>query len=183
MPKGGRRPQRVLKPKGLSIEERPNIVDQRKRIGDWEGDSIEGANHGPGVNTVVERKAGLIFITKLKDKTSEATAEAMAARFRDVPAKFKKTVTLDNGPENSNWISIESQTNLKCFYAHPYSSWERPCNENANGLIRDYFPKKTDFTKIPNEEIAKVEYALNTRPRKRLGFRTPLEVWSVAIRG
>ncbi len=106
----------------------------------------------------------------------------MIERFKTVPEKLKRTVTLDNGFENGDWKGIESQTGLRCYYAHPYHSWERGTNENTNGLIRDYFPKKTDFDLITDEEIQYVEYLLNTRPRKRLGWITPLEAWSVALR-
>jgi transposase, IS30 family len=178
-----RKSQRIFKLKGISIEERPSIVNKRKRIGDWEGDSVESKDRKPGINTLVERKTGLVMITKLKDKSSISTALAMKERFDNVPDIFKHTVTLDNGPENRDWINIERLTSLKCFYAHPYCSGERGTNENTNGLIRDYFPKKTDFDTISKEEILRVEYCLNTRPRKRLGFKTPLEVWSVALQG
>ena len=181
VPKGLRRCQRVLKPKGISIEERPTIVDERKRVGDWEGDSVESKDHKPGLNTVVERKVGLLFMTKLKDKTSAATVEAMEKRFVDVPERFKLTVTLDNGPENSDHTSIKQKTGLECFSAHPYSSHERGTNENTNGLIRDYFPKKTDFSMISDEMIRFVENEINSRPRKRLKWKTPLEAWSVAL--
>jgi IS30 family transposase len=179
--KGSRRCQRIFKPKGISIEERPKIVDTRKRIGDWEGDTVESRDHNPGVNTLLERKSGLYFITKLKSKTSASTREAVRTRFAEIPSKFKRTLTLDNGSENSNWETLEKEANTRCFFAHPYSSWERGANENANGLLRDYFPKKTDFSMIPTSEILKVEHSLNSRPRKRLGWKTPLEVWSVAL--
>jgi IS30 family transposase len=137
----------------------------------------------PGVNTLVERKVGLVFISRLKDKTSRATTNAMIERFKYIPKKLKRTVTLDNGFENGDWKGIESQTGLKCYYAHPYHSWERGTNENTNGLIRDYFPKRTDFDLITDEEIQWVEYQLNSRPRKRLNWLTPLEAWSVALQG
>jgi len=182
-PKGLRKVQRVLKPQGKSIDLRPKIVLTRKRIGDWEGDTVESKDHKPGVNTLVERKIGLVMITKLKDKSSKATIDVMKERFKKIPERFKHTVTLDNGPENTDWQGVEKACDIDCYNAHPYSSFERPTNENTNGLIRDYFPKKTDFTTISDEEISYVEYELNSRPRKRLGWRTPLEVWSVALQG
>jgi len=181
--KGARRCQRIFKPKGISIDLRPKVVEQRLRVGDWEGDSVESIDHKPGINTLVERKTGLVFITKLKSKASEATVSAMNERLKNVPSKLKHTVTLDNGPENSDWQAIEKGTGILCFYAHAYHSWERGSNENTNGLIRDYFPKKTDFDTITNEEIAFVESELNNRPRKRLGWKTPLEAWGVALEG
>ena len=181
--KGMRRSQRIFKTKGISIDERPKIVDTRKRIGDWEGDTVESCNHLPGVNTLLERKTGLYLITHLDSKSSSSTREAIRTRFEYIPDGFKKTLTLDNGTENSDWKLLQTENNIKCFYAHPYHSWERGSNENANGLLRDYFPKKTDFSMISRELLATVEYELNTRPRKRLGWKTPLEVWGVALRG
>ena len=183
LPHGARKCQRILKTNGISIDERPDIVNKRKRVGDWEGDTVESCDHKPGINTLVERKVGLVFISKLRNKTGNATSEVMAKRLKYIPQKLKQTVTLDNGPENRDWQNIEKLTEVKCYYAHPYCSGERGTNENTNGLIRDYFPKKTDFGMISNEEIRYVEYQLNTRPRKRLGWITPLEAWSVALRG
>ncbi len=181
IPKGARRCQRVFKPRGTSIELRPKVVDHRKRFGDWEGDTVESCDHKPGINTTLERKCGLVQITKLAGKTSADTVAVLTERFANVPQPLRRTLTLDNGPENSDWPTMESVLGLDCFFAHPYHSWERGANENVNGLIRDYFPKKTDFTLIPDADIAAVEYALNTRPRKRLKWKTPLEVWSGAL--
>lgn len=183
VPHGARRCQRIFKPRGTSIELRPKIVEQKKRIGDWEGDTVESCDHKSGINTTLERKSGLVQIAKLAGKTSADTVAALNCRFRELPAKAKRTLTLDNGPENSDWPTMEKALGLDCFFAHPYRSCERGANENVNGLIRDYFPKKTDFTLVSDAEIAQVEYDLNTRPRKRLKYETPLEVWSVALRG
>lgn len=180
--KGARRYQRVLVPQGTSIDDRPLIVERRVRIGDWESDTVESVNHKPGVNTLLERKTGLYLITKVSDKTSAATITAIRERMKYIPQQRKKTMTFDNGPENSNWRAFEHTTGIKSYYAHPYHSWERGSNENTNGLLRDYFPKGTDFTMITEEEIQEVEHSLNTRPRKRLGGKTPLEVWGVALR-
>jgi transposase, IS30 family len=181
-PKGMRRCRRVLKPYGRSIETRPNIVERRTRVGDFESDTVESVDHRPGINTLVERRTGLVFITKLADKTSMATRRAIKGRLADVPVSAKHTVTFDNGPENREWQTLEADAGITSYFAHPYHSWERGTNENTNGLIRWYFPKGTDFTTVSEAEIAAVEYALNTRPRKRLGWKTPLEVWSVALR-
>lgn len=181
--KGMRRCQRVLKSLGASIDLRPTEVDARTRIGDWESDTVESRDHKPGINTLVERKTGLVFITKLKNKTSFSTARAVVDRFEVLPKNLKQTITFDNGFENQSWKEIEVNTGAKCFFAHPYHSWERGTNENTNGLIREYFPKKTDFTQISDEEISKVEYDLNTRPRKRLNWSTPLEAVGGALTG
>lgn len=183
VPHGARRCQRVLRPWGASIEVRPAVVAQKKRIGDWEGDTVESVNHKPGINTALERKTGLVLITKLAGKRSADTVSVLAERFAGIPPSCKHTMTLDRGSENSDWQSVEATTGVRCFFARAYHAWERGANENVNGLIRDYFPKKTDFTLVPDTAISAVEYALNTRPRKRLGWRTPLEVWSGALRG
>ena len=183
VPHGSRRCQRVLQPRGPSIDDRPAIVGRRSHIGDWESDTVESVDHVPGINTLVERKTGLVFITKLRSKKGISTRTAIARRLADVPVCARKTITFDNGPENRDWRPIEKATGARCFFAHPYHSWERGTNENTNGLIRDYFPKKTDFSTITDEEIAFVERELNERPRKRLGWRSPLEVWSVALGG
>jgi len=181
--KGSRRCQRIFKPRGTSIEERPPIVATRSRIGDWEGDTVESRDHKPGINTLVERKTGLLLMSKLAARTSQATTNVVMSRFNKLPKKAKQTLTLDNGSENQGYKTIEKNTGMKCYYANPYHSWERGTNENTNGLIRDYFPKKTDFTTIPDEEIGFVEHELNTRPRKRLNYLTPLEAMSVALGG
>ena len=181
--KGLRRSQRVLKPHGPSIEDRPRIVESKKRVGDWEGDMVVSKDNRPGVNTLLERKTGMYFITRVRNKTSAATNTAISKRMAEIPQYFKHTITLDNGPENSAWIELETMTGLKTFFAHPYCSGERGANENTNGLLRDYFPKKTDFSMISDEALATVEQKLNSRPRKRLGWMTPLEAWSVALTG
>lgn len=176
---GLRKTTKLERISGKSIDIRPHIVETRRRLGDWEGDTVESCDHKPGINTIVDRKSGYVLITRVKDKTSVSTVEAMK-RLTSFPCH---TVTLDNGSENTNWSDMEYYTGAKIYYAHPYHSWERGTNENTNGLIREYFPKGTDFTQIPDEEIAKVEYILNTRPRKRLNWSTPLQVMSVALRG
>ena len=176
--KGSRRCQRVLKVPGISIDMRPVVVVRKSRVGDWESDSVESCDHKPGINTFLERKSGIVFITKLKDKTADATLSAIESRTRYLPRELKQTATFDNGSENQRWQELETQTGFKCFFAHPYHFWERGSNENTNGLIRDFFPKKTDFTTITPEELQVVENNLNNRPRKRLNWLTPAEVFA-----
>lgn len=178
VPKGARRCQRIFRPKGTSINERPDIINKRERIGDWEGDTVESRDHKPGINTLVERAVGLVFITKLAGKDSKSTVNAVENRMSGLPKKARQSLTMDNGPENSDWPELEKRTGMKCYYANAYHSWERGSNENANGLIRDYYPKKIDFTEVPEEELKQVEYSLNTRPRKRLRWFTPLEAFA-----
>lgn len=178
--KGFRATKRVRMLPGKLIDTRPTIVETRKRIGDWKTDTVESKDHKPGINTLVERKTGLVLITKLNSKTSSSTSNAVFKRLEKLPAH---TVTADNGPENQDWQTVESETGAQWYFANPYHSWERGTNENTNGLIREYFPKKTDFTMISEEEISMIEYKLNTRPRKRLNYLTPLEAFNVALAG
>ncbi len=177
---GGRKGRRVLRPRGPSIETRPLVVAHRSRIGDWEGDSIESRNHGPGLNSLVDRKSGLLLLSKLSARTATATTDVVARRLRGLTTH---TLTLDNGKENQYWQELQSKTGARVYFAHPYCSGERGTNENTNGLVRRFFPKGTDFAQVSDEAVAAVEYALNTRPRKRLGYRTPLEVWGGAFQG
>lgn len=185
VPKGTRRCQRIFKPKGPSIEERPKEVERRKILGHWEGDSVVSRKSTVALNTLVERKTGLVFITRLENGTAEQTTNAVVSRLKEIPISFRKTLTVDNGHENFGYANITHALDTKCFFAHPYSSWERGTNENTNGLIRWYFPKRTDFATISEEAIQAVETALNNRPRKRLGWKTPLEAFneSVALTG
>lgn len=180
--KGMRNTKKLSRFDGTSIEQRPAVVDKRIRIGDWETDTVESVRGKAGVNTLLERRSGLYFVTKLNTPASSDTTEAIISRLTNLPVH---TITLDNGSENAQWKKLEYQLSTKTYYCHPYCSGERGSNENTNGLLRDYFPKKTDFTTIKQEELSYVEYLLNTRPRKRLGYRTPLEVFneSVALEG
>ena len=183
--KGMRKGQRIFKPKGISIDDRPKSVEERKVVGHWEGDSIVSRKSPYALNTIVERKTGLVFITRLKDHTAKETSVSVIERLGSLPLKFRMTLTLDNGTENSDYETITNTLGTVCYYAHPYHSWERGTNENTNGLIRWYLPKGTDFATITDEEIVAVETALNNRPRKRLGWKTPLEAFneSVAVTG
>jgi IS30 family transposase len=180
--KGMRRCHRILKHKGISIEERPREVEQRKTLGHWEGDSMVSMKSTVGLNTLVERKTGFVLISKIRNKTMHETSHVVIHRLRNMPCK---TLTLDNGTENFGYEKIQEALHISCYFAHPYCSGERGTNENTNGLIRHYFPKGTDFALIQEEDIQAVEWALNNRPRKRLGWKTPLEAFneSVAVRG
>jgi transposase, IS30 family len=176
--KGMRKGQRILRPDGPSIETRPQDVEERKHIGDWETDTVESVRKKPGINTLVDRKSGLVLISRLKDRTSKATTDVITERLNRLPKSARKTITLDNGSENKYWSEIKEATGMDPYYAHPYSSWERGSNENTNGLIRWYLPKGTDFDTITDDQLRAIEYALNTRPRKRHNWRTPLQVFN-----
>ena len=167
------------------IDDRPAEVDARIAIGHWEGDSMVSRQSLVGLNTLVERVTGLVFISKILNTTAEITTRAVTARLKHLPHQLRKTLTVDNGHENAGHQNIAREIKTKVFFAHPYHSWERGTNENTNGLIRWYLPKRTDFATISDERIREIEYRLNTRPRKRLGWRTPLEVFNqrVALKG
>ena len=183
--KGMRSVQRIFRPKGPSIDDRPKEIETRRTIGHWEGDSVISKKSKVGLNTLVERKTGLVFITKIANRTARSTKDAVIQRLSALPKHVRKTLTSDNGVENFLYDEVEKQLDILWFFAHPYHSWERGTNENTNGLIRWYFPKGTDFATISNEDIKAVGISLNNRPRKRLGWRTPLEVFneSVALQG
>lgn len=165
----------------VSIEDRPAIVDRRKQFGHWETDSMVSRQSSVALNSTVERVSGLLFISKIANMTGKNTSDAVINRLNGLPKRLKRTITSDNGFEFSNHKTIRDELGVKYFFCHPYSSHERGTNENTNGLVRDFFPKKTDFATIDDREIEKVEYLINTRPRKRLNWRTPLEVLSVAL--
>lgn len=179
--KGMRKPRRIFRPHGPSIDLRPKEVERRKSVGHWETDSMVSRKSTVALNTIVERKTGLVFITKIENGTAAATKEAVTKRLSVLPQNLLETITSDNGTENSMFDSVMTELGILWFFAHPYHSWERGTNENTNGLIRWYFPKGTDFATISNETIQTVEDALNNRPRKRLGWKTPLEVFNESV--
>lgn len=176
--KGMRKYQRLLKHNGFSIEERPKEVLKRKTVGHWEGDSMVSRKSKVGLNTLVERKTGLVLISKIQNGSAEETSQTVINRLKFLTPK---TLTTDNGKENFAYEKIQKELSISCYFAHPYCSGERGTNENTNGLIRWYLPKGTDFATISNEIIQTVEIALNNRPRKRLGWKTPLEAFNESV--
>ena len=178
MKKGLRKIQKLERLNSLpSIENRPKEVRGRKVLGHWEDDCIVSRESKDRLKTINERVSGVVFIGKMKDGTKEESSKVVIHRLKPIPSQYVKTLTRDRGSENMGYREIEETLSMSCFFAHPYCSYERGSNENTNGLIRRYFPKGTDFSKISYEEIQKVEYLLNTRPRKRLGGLTPYEVF------
>jgi len=159
----------------VGIEERPEVVDQRVRVGDWEADTVIGK--GPEVLvTAVERRSRLTRMTRAARRGAEEVETAMVALLARLADRVH-TITADNGSEFARHASIASCLKTCFFFAHPYASWERGLNENTNGLIRQYFPKKFDFRNATDEEIQAAEDKLNNRPRKALGFKSPNEVF------
>ena len=167
----------------ISISERPKEVEKRIVPGHWEGDLIVGKNHQSAMGTLVERTTRLTLLVPLKAKDAFAVRTAFARSFTQIPKKFKKTLTYDRGMEMAEHKLFTKETKISVYFADPYSPWQRGTNENTNGLIRQYFPKGTDFNEVTIEAIKKAEDRLNTRPRKALGFHTPLEKFYELITG
>jgi IS30 family transposase len=160
-----------------SIELRPQVVNARNRIGDWEGDTVEGKGHQGRLLTLVDRKSRFTSALKVKSKHSKEVIGAVRRALQAVPSDARRTLTLDNGTEFTYFQDIETRLGTRVYFAHPYSSWERGTNENTNGLLRQYFPKDTDFNKISSQQLASAVIQLNNRPRKCLNWRTPREVF------
>lgn len=177
----GRKVRKTKIPNRVPIDVRPKSVESRRYYGHWEGDSLISRKSLAALNSLTERKSRLLLLTKLKRKGAEDTKNAVIERLYALPAQMRRTLTLDNGTENAQHEEITAEIGTKCYFAHPYASWERGTNEHINGLIRWYLPKGTDFSKISNEQIAQIESLINNRPRKCLGFKTPLEVASSCV--
>lgn len=172
----GKMDRRGTIPNRLCIEDRPTIVETRSRIGDWEADTVIGKSHRQAIVSIVERKSGFTLIRKVERKTALAVSQAMIGLLKPHRKKVH-TITSDNGREFAGHEEIASKLKAEFYFAHPYSSWERGTNENTNGLIRQYFPKNRDFTTITQQEIDTAMNRLNDRPRKRLGYQTPNQVF------
>lgn len=182
MSKTGRKRYRSRPARGVlfgkrHISERPKVVDRRSRIGDWEGDTVIGKHSKHCLLTLTERRSGLAIICKLKARTAAEVIRALREVIRQAPHRFK-TITFDNGTEFHSYRELELEFGLKCYFATPYHSWERGSNENLNGLIRQYLPKGKCFRRISQTQCDVIAHALNTRPRKRHCFKTPLSIYN-----
>lgn len=164
------------------IDERPAVVELRTEIGHWEGDTIKGQEKTQGVTTHVERASGYGIADKLDHVTAENVKQKTAQSFTRIPKDKKKTETFDNGMEFSEYELMERETGMTIYFAYPYHSWERGSNENFNGLLRQYFPKRTLFATITQKDVNRAMRELNHRPRKRLNYLTPYEVFVKGIR-
>lgn len=162
----------------VSIDKRPKSVEKRERIGDWEIDLIIGQNHQGALVTIVDRLSLKTLIAKVERKQSDLVAQSTIKLLLPYKKDTVHTITADNGKEFSGHELISKKLEAAFYFAHPYSSWERGTNENTNGLIRQYFPKKSSFENITEEDIKLVMDRLNNRPRKCLGYRTPNQVFN-----
>ncbi|MEZ5534095.1 MAG: IS30 family transposase [Thiolinea sp.] len=175
--KGGKRQRQAgagLIPERVDIKERPVIVESRQRLGDWEGDTVHGQS--AHLVTLVERKSRFTLAKRVFSKTKQEVADAMIALLATVTAKV--TLTLDNGGEFADHVRVGKAAKIAIFFARPYASWQRGTNENANGRIRRFWPKKFDMATLTEAEIEKKIWRLNMTPRKILGGKTPFEVFT-----
>ena len=160
----------------VGIEERPKIVERKIRIGDWEGDTVVGKNHQGALVTLVDRKSKLTLIGKVDRYTAEAVEKTIVSLMELLPRR-NYTLTVDNGKEFASHESVAETLRIKVYFADPYSAWQRGLNENTNGLIRQYVPKRSDVRTLTDEQVRHIMNRLNNRPRKSLGYLTPNEVF------
>ena len=164
----------------VDIDQRPQIVHDRRRVGDWEIDSIVGKGHHGAIISMVERNTRYTKLVKVMDRKAARVAVALARSLRKLNSKVL-TITSDNGKEFAYHQHVSNALNADFFFAKPYSAWQRGTNENTNGLVRYYLPKGTDFSTLKHKDVQVIEDLLNNRPRKCLGFKTPKEVMDFAL--
>ncbi len=174
--RGNKLAGRGLIPNRRGIEERPKIVDEKERVGDFEVDTIVGAQHKGSILSIVDRKTKFTFLVLLPRGTADNVTQAMVSALLPIQ-DYTHTITADNGKEFAQHQIITEQLQANVYFARPYHSWERGLNENTNGLVRQYLPKHTNFATITNQEVSTVQHLLNTRPRKSLNVMTPAEAF------
>jgi len=164
-------------PGRVGIESRPAIADAKSQIGHWESDTVIGGNHAGALVTHVDKASKFLLAGLLKDKSAQQVNRLTLRLFASVPTDYRQTMTFDNGKEFTKHAELSANLGVNCFFARPYHSWERGLNEHTNGLLRQFFPKGTNFKIIKQEELEKAVDLINHRPRKSLGFLTPFEVF------
>ena len=173
----GRKVHRSRIPQRVSIRQRPKVVNQREEFGHWEGDSVEGRRlDKDGIHTEVERVTNYYSAVKVNRINSFESLKAQQKIFGKLPPEARRSTTLDNGKENHLHYRLK-ELGMKTYFADPYSSWQRGCNEHHNGLLRRYLPKGTSFKKLTQQELDEIVWEINNRPRKRLGYNTPQEAF------
>ena len=165
---------RGLIPDRVDISERDKVVDSKLRLGDWEGDTLIGADHKGAIVSLVERKSKIALFRLVSNKSKEAVTTAIDSMLKPYKNKVL-TITFDNGGEFAGHKIISKALGAKCYFARPYCSWERGLNEHTNGLLRQFVPKKTMFDTLLHEDIEKYQNLINNRPRKVLDFNTPID--------
>lgn len=182
IPKANKKNNRI--PNRIFIDQRPDEINDRSEFGHWESDTVVSKQSKVALAVSLERISKLVKIKKIRQNKAEIFSKAIIRRMKGLPSCARRSITYDNGPENAKHEFINDQLNTDSYFCNPYHSWEKGSVENVIGLIRRFFPKKTDFAKITHKRIKEVESLLNSRPRKCLNFKTPLEVFlsqSVAL--
>lgn len=182
IPKSNKKNNRI--PHRISIDQRPEAINNRSQFGHWESDAVVSKQSKAALSVSIERISRLVKIKKIKQNKADMFSRAIIRRMKGLPACARRSITYDNGSENTQHEFINDQLNTDSYFCNPYHSWEKGAVENVNGLIRRFFPKKTDFAKITHKQIKEVEFLINNRPRKCLGFKTPNQVFleqSVAL--
>ena len=159
------------------IDDRPKIVERRSRLGDWEGDTVQGSDKRVRIVTFVDRRSGYLVAYLLPKMRAELLTTLALRYFHHIPRAKRKSFTLDNGPEFADWKRLEKKSGATVYFAYPHRPWERGSNENTNGLLRQYFPRSFNFNLITPLELAYVVKKLNNRPRKRLNFKSPRQIF------
>ena len=167
-------------PNRRPICERPAHIEQRKQVGHWEGDTVIGGAHKLAIVTLVERKSGFALLVKVSHKSAHLVGRAIEDKFKCLGSRVK-TLTVDNGKEFADHQAIDRALGIQTYFADPYCSWQRGSNENFNGLLRQYIPKKRRLETVTDEELTMIQNRINHRPRKRLGFKTPYEVFHASL--
>ncbi len=175
-----RKPQKTKIPERISIHERPEEVNRRERFGDWETDTLQFGRQKGGVSVQYERKAMLGRLTKLSCRSAQATKEALRRTAESVSPVFFRTLTFDNGTEGTCHTSVRDEYGVETYFCDPYASWQKGGVENLNGLLREYLPKSTDLSTLTEEQLYVIQEKLNNRPRKKLNYLTPNEIYTQA---
>jgi len=160
-----------------SIHERPAEAETRKTVGHWESDTVLGKRKTGAIGTHVERKTGFLITFKLEGTDSKGFVDATVQAFQQLPAEKRKSFTADRGKEFTNHADLKNALAMPVYFCDPYSPWQRGTNENTNGLLRQFFPKRTSFADISAQDLTRVNDLINNRPRKRLGWLSPHEAF------
>lgn len=179
-----RRPKKLRKERkknlGKSIEERPTTVESREEFGHWEGDGIVGKNQQGFLISLVERKLGIGLLFNAKNKEDDKIVgilDQLEERYGNDFSEIFKSITFDNGSEFADSVAMERNGRTNIYYAHPYSSFERGTNENWNGIVRRFIPKGSSFEDLTDKDLQRINHYINTLPRKRFGYKTPMDLW------
>lgn len=179
--RGQGKDRRGALPDMVSVHERPSSVLTRQLPGYWGGDLIKGAGNASAIGTLAERKTRYVILTKMKDATADTALSSFSRGLSKVPKAMRVSMTYDQGKEMARHAELADRLNIKVYFCDPHSPWQRPTNENTNGLIRQYLPKGIDLSIYAQKDLDKIADSLNNRPRKVLGFRTPLEAYQTEI--